>query len=246
MKRKNSTRLAVMTALLLAAGLSSTVQAAEGVAKIKEFQFDKPVDPVAAANHHNSKKVKPSISSFPSKSRERVATYEEADFWIFDSWTSVSADYDYDGYYTWFSVEFDADTVYANVPVYAVIYLGDEQSFQSVHVSSVFHIYGEDSNDSFVVETELVTGYAPYEYDVMVELYDANTDELIAMTDGYDDADLAFLSLESNDYDEPYVEEETVVVVEQHGGALTLPVLAGLMGFIYWRRRIAQRPATIN
>ncbi|MFB0912673.1 MAG: GlyGly-CTERM sorting domain-containing protein, partial [Glaciecola sp.] len=65
-----------------------------------------------------------------------------------------------------------------------------------------------------------------------VMIYDADTDEVVAITDGTDDADLAYLSLESEDYE--YVESVKVVVVE-HGGALPIWLIAGL-GFAAYRR----------
>jgi hypothetical protein len=59
----------------------------------------------------------------------------------------------------------------------------------------------------------------------MVMIYDAETDEVVAVADGTDDADLAILSLESENYE--YVETVEVVVIE-HGGALGIGLIAGL------------------
>ena len=47
--------------------------------------------------------------------------------------------------------------------------------------------------------------------------------------------------LESQDYDRVIVEQETVVEVREHGGALYWPFLAGLMGMGIWRK--LSRPA---
>ncbi|MDM7859432.1 choice-of-anchor H family protein [Alteromonas sp. ASW11-36] len=162
-----------------------------------------------------------------SKDRDSFNTALGTDFWIYDSWTSVSDDFDYDGYYTQLNVEFDADTVYTRAYVYAVIYLGIGDVFESLHVTSVFAIDAQSSLDSFVVESELISGYPPNDYEVLIELYDADTDELVALTDGYDDADLAFIPLESENYE---VIEERVVIIEEHGGSLSGVILLLLAG----------------
>ena len=52
---------------------------------------------------------------------------------------------------------------------------------------------------------------------MLIELYDAYNDELVAVFDGNDDADLYLLSLESNEY-----ESVQVIVVREHGGSLSL------------------------
>ena len=39
-------------------------------------------------------------------------------------------------------------------------------------------------------------------------------------SDGYDDADLTYLSLESDNHE--YIYEDTVIVVEEHGGSTTI------------------------
>ena len=162
---------------------------------------------------------------------------DDGTFWIFDTYTTLYDDRDYDNYYSTLSVTLDADTVYSEAPVYAVVYLGDDTEYNSVHVSSVFTIYGDDSSDSLTIDIDLVSGFRPYDYDVLIELYDATNDELVAFSDALDDADLSLLSLESNDYDSPQT-EQTVVVVEEHGGSSawwSLATLALLAGFRRWQ-----------
>lgn len=223
-----------LTLALLAVSLSGYTQAEQITTKSREFQFDKPVTAEAQPPQATKTAKREKLATLTNKSRESVQSLDETEFWIYDSWVSVANDYDYDGYYTTLTVEFDADTIFASVPVYAVIYLGRNDVYDSIHVTSTFSIYGESSDDAFVVESDLLSGFPPREYDILIELYDAYSDELLAASDGYWDADLAYVSLESENYD---VIEETVVVVEEHGGAVFLPALLGLLAVAVYRRK---------
>lgn len=225
--------------LLIAAGMlalatPATVMAEDKKVNTREFQFKEAVETVSAQTKDSVSAKKKALESVTSKSRESIQALNETEFWIYDSWVTLQHDYDYDGYYTTLNVEFDADTVFSQVPVYAVVYLGKNDVFDSIHVTSVFNIYGDDSNDAFIIESDLLSGFPPYDYEILIEIYDADHDVLVAATDGYWDADLAYVSLESENYDVP---EETVVVVEEHGGALFIPALLALFGVALYRRK---------
>jgi hypothetical protein len=101
--------------------------------------------------------------------------------------------------------------------VYAVLYLGKDEVFKEYHTTSVFNIFSDNTNDSFVVESELLNGFPSDEYEVLIELYDAYNDDLVAVYDGNNDADLYLLSLESKEY-----ESIQVIVVREHGGSVSL------------------------
>ncbi|WP_052010326.1 MULTISPECIES: choice-of-anchor H family protein [unclassified Alteromonas] len=154
-----------------------------------------------------------------TKSSSDIVISSVNEFWIYDSWLSLQHDLDYDGYFSTFSVEFDADTIFVDAPVYAVLYLGQNGVYDAIHVSSEFFIYGEDSSDSFVIESTLVSGFQSYDYDILLELYDAQTEQLVAFSDGYDNAEFAFVPLESETNE--YIVEDTVVIVEEHGGSMS-------------------------
>ncbi|MBU2979519.1 choice-of-anchor H family protein [Alteromonas sp. C1M14] len=196
----------------------------------KEYQFGEPYQseqepaPVASTPAIAAKTT-PS-----SKARLGANSVTTPDFWIYDAWTQWQRDIDYDGYYRSLTVSFDADTVYAQASVYVVIYIGDAEAFYPIHTSSDFYIYGESSTDEFVIETDLISGFRPFDYDVMIELYDAQTGDLVAVADQTNDADLSYIPLESADYD-----DDSVVVVREHGGTFsgTMLSIMGIMGL--WR-----------
>ena len=132
------------------------------------------------------------------------------DYWVYDAYVTLHTDSDYDGYYHHFSVVFDVDSIY--------------------HTTSDFYIGGDSTQDQITVETELLSGFYPDDYEVLIEIYDAYSNELVAVYDGYSDADLYLLSIESQDKEVIYVEPD-VVVIEASGGSaawlalLLLPIL---------------------
>lgn len=229
-----------LIALLLFTTATLCVHAEDEQIKVESrvYQFDTEIEKTPRSNTQGTVSIQNagSETTVVSKNRDALDSFvSDVNFWIYDSWVTLIADPDYDGYYSAFSVEFDADTVFSRVPMYAIIYLGTNGNFDSIHETSTFVIRGEDSDDSLIIESDLLSGFPPLDYEVLIELYDAETNELVAVTDGYSDADLAYVSLESQNYEEVY--EETVVVVEEHGGAATLPLLLLLGGVVYWRRK---------
>jgi hypothetical protein len=152
------------------------------------------------------------------------------DYWVYDAYVTLYTDSDYDGYYHHFSVDFDVDSIYAHSDVYARLYLGVNEEFREYHTTSNFNIARDITADQLTVETELLSGFYPNDYEVLIEIYDGYTNELVAVYDGYNDADLYLLSIESQDneliYDDP-----GVLVISASGGSasgyilLLLPIL---------------------
>jgi hypothetical protein len=174
------------------------------------------ITPVAqsktATNASNKKDV---LAKTLTVRPEAKSSYQE--FWIFDAWVEFYSDNDRDGYFNHFSVEFDADTEYSSAEVYARLYLGKDQVFKEYHTTSNFSIFSDNSDDSFVVESELLNGFSSAEYEVLIELYDAYSNQLVAVYDGNNDADLYLLSLESKEFETPQI-----IVVREHGGSVSL------------------------
>jgi hypothetical protein len=177
------------------------------------------------------------INSQHSLSRESARSDEQPDFWIYDSFVSLVEDIDYDGYYSSFKLEFDVDTVYQSAPIYAVIYTTTSGVFKPFYTTDIFNINGDNTRDAIIIENDLVTGFPSNDYELMIVIYDAATNEIVAVSDGTDDADLAFLSLESANFE--YTEPVEIVVVE-HGGAIGVLLIIGL-GLLAYRRCTVQK-----
>ena len=103
------------------------------------------------------------------------------DFWFYDAYVTLFADEDADGYFTGIELEFDADTVYTAADVYALTYLSLDYGPWNVYAETAdFTLYGASDTDGYVIETELVAGYPPGDYDILIELYDTFDGSLVA------------------------------------------------------------------
>ncbi len=226
-----NTKVITLLGLLLSVFWLPAAQAEPRIIKVTEKTASTGLTAPKNGSKHNQK----TLSDFANKTREAVTSQSlYNDFWIYDSWVTYLDDIDSDNYYSRFLVEFDVDTVYVEAPVYAVVYLGDTDEYEAIHVSDTFWVYGESTEDSYIVDSELVSGFPSFDYDILVEIYDADTDELVAFSDGYEDADLAFVSLESQNYDT--YRETVVVTTHAHGGSVMLSTLTFLAGMIGWRK----------
>lgn len=144
------------------------------------------------------------------------------DIILYDASTELISDFNDDGFYHRFSVSIDADTIYETSYVYAELYLSYEGGPWNHYSSSdAYHIHGDSELDIFTIETELADGFSPGYYDIRIELYDADSDELLLSYGPYDDASLSALPLEDSYYDDLYREVaypvETEVIVAGHG-----------------------------
>jgi hypothetical protein len=196
----------------------STEKQFEQTSKIiyKASKDEQALTPSAMSKNATTADSKKSVQAKILSVRPEEKAFNQT-FWIFDAWVKFFSDNDRDGYFNHFSVEFDADTEYSSAEVYARLYLGKDEVFKEYHTTSIFSIFSDNSDDSFVVESELLNGFSSAEYEVLIELYDAYSDELVAVLDGNDDADLYLLSLESREYETPQV-----IVIREHGGSVSL------------------------
>lgn len=159
-------------------------------------------------------------------------------FRIYDAQTRLFDDLDRDGYYTWLQVTFDVDTDYSEAEVYADIWLrGPGGEYVLIHETEVFTIRGSSSTDDYEVEAELVAGFPPHLYDVLIEVYDAWDDRFVADFDAVDSPDLGLLPLEDISFDGDI--PPPVVYSDGSGGSgsFSLAGLALLAGLGLWRRR---------
>lgn len=194
----------------------------------------------AAGNNQRLSTNQPNIEDKMQIARHESLQYDSGDFWIYDTDIEYNIDIDYDGYFSGFTLALDADTVYSSAPVYFIAYIGDGEYFDAFHVSSVFYLNGDTTGDTFYLDNTLLSGYPPGDYEVLVELYDAYDDTLVAYADGYIDNDLLYVPLESDDYE--YQPTNTVVVVEEYGGSLNWFAILGLGGIVFMRILRTKQP----
>ena len=116
-----------------------------------------------------------------SQRLEGVANRHDQLFEIFDADVITVADLDGDGYHHAINVFFDVDVNVGGATVYAKLYLSREGGpWVQYFTTDLFDIYLDDSKDAYEVETELLEGYRPGYYDVLVEIYSLDHAYLVA------------------------------------------------------------------
>lgn len=139
------------------------------------------------------------------------------DFWIYDADVILFNDDDNDGFYHGIDLLFDADTIYSAAEVYAVVYLSlDLGPWNEYGETEDFWIFGASGTDEYVLVTELMSGYPRGSYDLLIELFDADTNAFLASFGPDDSSALSFLPLEDFNRDAPLI--ETPVAVSHGGG----------------------------
>ena len=158
-----------------------------------------------------------------------VSMSPTADFWFYLADVELYGDSDRDGYYSGIDLLFDVDTYYAVAVIYAVAYLSYEGGpWEEYAVTEDFTIFGASGTDDYVIVTDLVSGYPRGEYDILVEVFDADTSEFLAWFGPEDTSELAFLPLEDMDRDAPATETR-ITVNSGGGGSMDLLLIALLV-----------------
>ena len=154
------------------------------------------------------------------------------EFWFFLADVVLFGDDDRDGYFYGIDLLFDADTIFEEADVYAVLYLSLEGGpWNEYHVTDTFRIFGATSDDEYVVVTELETGYPRGSYDLLIELYDTFDGSFVASFGPVDTSELSFLPLEDFRRDDPRLPPPSHG--HKHGGGALDLVLVGILG-LYW------------
>lgn len=197
-------------------------------------------DRVSTDEYRDNSVAKPRNTQQKSSASAQQAA--NTDFWFYTADVVLFADEDEDGYFYGIDLLFDADTVYSEAAVYAVLYLSlDGGPWLEYAATEVFDIFGATGEDEFVVVTELLSGYPSGSYDILIELFDTYDGSFVADFGPIDTSELAYLPLEDAERDAPYVlpPPDTTVIINQGGGGAADPWLLVLLatGAFCLRRR---------
>lgn len=176
--------------------------------------------------------VKPRV-----KGSQSVQSALLGDAFVYEASTELFYDLDGDGYYHYLRVQFDADTVFDTMVIFAELFLSaDGTAWEHLYSTDDFRIWGSDPDDDYEVETELVSGYSTGHYDLLIELYDAETGDLVDEFGPLESSAMALLPLEDSSRDGAIVAPP---VSDSHGGggAASWPLLFGLAAALAVERR---------
>ena len=164
------------------------------------------------------------------------------DFWFYAVDVELFNDIDRDGYFHGIDILFDADTVYAIADVYVVAYLSLEGGpWNEYAVSEDITLFGSTSTDDYVLVTELLQGYPTGRYDVLLEMYDADSGLFLASVGPDESFELGSLPREDSDLDQPISASPAIAVTRGGGGSNSTPFLIALLGVLLLSRQRARK-----
>lgn len=163
------------------------------------------------------------------------------DFYIYDAYSRLFVDNDFDGFYQTFSVTFDADVsgAYVNetANVFAELYLSRNGGpWEHYYTTDIFTIFGDATDDDYEVLTTLESGFSTDHYDVLIDLYEVGYGDIVASVSSNDFDSLYALPLESSYWDDEYTEYES-----EHGGSMSLWGVLALLILGLTRRYLTRR-----
>ncbi|MBL4795104.1 MAG: choice-of-anchor H family protein [Pseudomonadales bacterium] len=135
---------------------------------------------------------------------QQYSTLQHSDTYIYDAWTELNSDLDGDSYYQNFTLFIHADTHNESASLYAKIYLKGSSEEAYLATTDTFTISSDESSDHYEFNVHLVQYHSRDYYQVIIDLYDANTDEFLSTYSN--DPDLWDLPLESESLDVLYTQ----------------------------------------
>jgi hypothetical protein len=104
-----------------------------------------------------------------------IANRYDQYFSIYSAGIDLLSDLDGDGYHHAINLSFDVDVSVDSATVYAKLYLSRNGGpWSQYYTTDLFNIHGDNYNDAYEVTTELVEGYPPGYYDVLIEVFSLN------------------------------------------------------------------------
>ncbi|MCP4875150.1 MAG: hypothetical protein GY896_06700 [Gammaproteobacteria bacterium] len=176
-------------------------------------------------------------ASTAAQNFDGIANRHDQIFEIYDADVAMVSDLDGDGYHHAINVYFDVDVSNDSATVYAKLYLSREGGpWSQYYTTDLFSIHIDDTGDAYEVETELLEGYEPGYYAVLVEIY--SLDHAYMVTSEV--LDYHYLGrdilIEDRAWDEPYHDHGHI---SAHAGSMGLL----LMFFLIIQVVIAARGA---
>lgn len=123
-------------------------------------------------------------------------------FSFYDARTFLNFDSDGDGYFSDFTLEFDADYDNGTAEVFAVIYTSQNgEDWLELFTTDVFAISFDDGADSQNISTVLNFDFPTSDYDILIDLFENGVPGIVATIDSTTDVDLLDLPLEDQEHE---------------------------------------------
>lgn len=233
-------KLQVLITIALSAGFSQFSYSADRQVRLLENG--------STSTHHYSssivKSTKTTETIRPTTATEnaRATSSKHGLLWIFEAAIGFNTDHDHDGHYSNFTLTIDIDTRTAMSAVYTVLYLSLEDGpWTEYAVSDNFYIQGSGPHDSYTIEADLTSGYPSGYYDHLIEVYDADSHELLTSY-GPDDAHfLHSLPFESRRHDQLFSFDSSISFNVSGTGSSDLPLLLPLLSMLFFRRALSRK-----
>jgi hypothetical protein len=217
--------LMLLLGLNLPAFAAGEVQSSRSAGKLKLdqdidlSQLLQQLEPVSKARPAQSENY---AASTVAQQFAGVANRYDQLFEIYDADVQTISDFDGDGYYHAINVYFDVDVSYDSATVYAKLYLSREgEPWSQYFTTDLFSIHIDDIGDAYEVETELLEGYEPGYYAVLIEIYSLDHAYMVAS----EVLDYQYLGrdlmIEARNWDEPYAELQYEEHHSHGGGSMT-------------------------
>ncbi|NND59335.1 MAG: hypothetical protein HKN49_03625 [Gammaproteobacteria bacterium] len=164
--------------------------------------------------------------------------------YIYDGYAELYDDLDYDGFYTYLRINIDIDTDHYESDIYIKAFLRNGVgAWNRIYTSNTFTIYGSSAFDDYEIETELVSGFPADYYELLVEVYDAYSGELLVEYGAIENASFSGLPLEDVNRDGAVTLPIVTSYGTSGGGSVSLLALAGILGLVL-RRRVSRSATT--
>ena len=175
----------------LLSGVSLSVQAQEGMLvsrSIGKLVLDESIELTTEVRKQDLVITEPpdqdqtraATSSQFREGQTGIANRNDQYFLIYDANVFLLSDLDGDGFHHAINLNFDIDVSYDSATVYAKLYLSrNGEPWRQYYTTDWFNIYGDNYSDAYEVTTELLEGYAPGYYDILIEVFSLNHADMV-------------------------------------------------------------------
>jgi hypothetical protein len=224
---------ALMLVLLGSASADDNLQSSRSAGKLRQDQsvdISRQLQVREPLTRHKTGQAENYAARSKGQVEAYVANRHDQLFEIYEVDIQLLSDLDGDGFHHAFNVFFDVDVSVDSATVYAKLYLSREgEPWIQYFTTDLFTIHVDAPSDAYEVETELMEGYVPGYYSVLIEIYSLDHSHMVASevldyhTLGKD------VMIEDRYRDEPYVESSSEYYEEEYyyssGGGSFAPLL---------------------